>query len=146
MGPGRLHTTPLQVRLVGVPAAARDVRRRIRDWLGGLGWPDDETDDVVLAVHEAVANSVEHGYGGVAAGDVEVTGERIVDGGRQRVRFVVRDEGRWRPPRDPGYRGRGLLVMRGCMADVDVRPGAAGTEVVLVSRPLPVTTAGTGPG
>lgn len=141
MGPGDLDAARLRVRLLGVPATASTVRRRIRAWLDGLDWPEHETDDVVLAVHEAVANSVEHGYRDETAGDVEITGERIVDGDVRRVRVVVRDDGRWRPPRAPGHRGRGIVVMRGCTAGVDVRPGGTGTEVVLISRPVPVTTA-----
>lgn len=134
---------PLRVRLLGVPAAASLVRERLRRWLGDLGWPEPELDDVVLAVHEAVSNSVEHGYGGMDAGEVEILGSRLVDGQTQRARIVVRDEGRWRTPRNPGYRGLGLPVMRGCMAEVQVRPGAAGTEVEMVSRPVPVVRART---
>lgn len=129
---------PLRIRLLGVPAAASLVRERLRRWLGELGWPGPELDDVVLAVHEAVSNSIEHGYGGIDAGDVVVVGTRHLDGETQRARIVVRDDGRWRPPRDPGYRGRGLPVMRGCMSHVDVRPGPGGTEVEMLSRPVPV--------
>lgn len=130
---GRLH-----IRLLGVPAAASVIRGRLRRWLDTLGWPAPELDDVVLAVHEAVTNSVEHGYGGIDAGDVEVVGTRVVDGGSQRARIVVRDDGLWRPPRAPGYRGRGLTVMRGCMAEVELRPGPAGTEVEMLSVPVPI--------
>lgn len=133
----------LHVRLLAVPAAASIVRDRLRAWLAGLGWPEAELDDVVLAVHEAVSNSVEHGYAGTEAGDVDVAGTRTVDGDGQRVRVVVRDEGRWRPPSDPGYRGRGIAVMRGCMADVDLNPGTGGTEVSMVSRPVPTARART---
>ncbi|MDN5748861.1 MAG: ATP-binding protein [Pseudonocardia sp.] len=129
----------LRIRLLGVPAAASLVRERLRRWLDGLGWPEPQLDDVVLAVHEAVTNSVEHGYGGTDAGDVEIVGTRLVDGGMQSARIVVRDAGRWRAPRDPGYRGHGLTVMRACMAQVEVRAGAAGTEVELLSVPVPVT-------
>jgi len=142
--PSGVHGPPpatLHVRLLAVPAAASIVRERLRAWLRGFGWPDAELDDVVLAVHEAVSNSVEHGYAGRDAGDVDVEGTRTVSGDGQRVRVVVRDQGRWRPPGDPGYRGRGIAVMRGCMADVELTPGAGGTEVALVSRPVPATRA-----
>lgn len=123
-GPTPATPTPatLHVRLLAVPAAASIVRERLRARLGGLGRA--ELDDVVLAVHEAVSNSVEHGYAGRAAGEI-----------------VVRDEGRWRPPSDPGFRGRGIAVMRGCMADVDLSPGVGGTEVAMVSRPVPMSVA-----
>ena len=144
-GPTPATPTPatLHVRLLAAPAAASIVRDRLRAWLGGLGWPEAELDDVVLAVHEAVSNSVEHGYAGRDAGEVDIAGTRTVDGTGQRVRVVVRDEGRWRPPSDPGFRGRGIAVMRGCMADVDLSPGAGGTEVEMVSRPVPTTRART---
>jgi anti-sigma regulatory factor (Ser/Thr protein kinase) len=131
----------VRMRLLAVPAAASIVRERLRAWLLGLGWPDAELDDVVLAVHEAVTNSVEHGYAGRDAGEVDVSGARTVGGDGQRVRVVVRDEGRWRPPGDPGYRGRGITVMRGCMAEVDLDPGPDGTAVTMLSRPVPTARA-----
>lgn len=131
----------LHMRLLAVPAAASIVRERLRAWLAGFGWPEAELDDVVLAVHEAVTNSVEHGYAGTDAGEVDVAGIRTLDGDGQRVRVVVRDEGRWRTPTEPGYRGRGIAVMRGCMADVELNPGADGTEVAMVSRPVPASRA-----
>ena len=95
----------------------------------------------MLAVHEAVSNSVEHGYGGREPGEVDVTGVRTVDDDGERVRLLVHDDGRWRRPGDPGYRGRGITVMRGCVAQVRVHPGDDGTEVVLLSRPVPVPRA-----
>lgn len=138
MAPVDRGTSTFRVRLLGVPASASIVRERLRAWLDGFGWSEDDVDDVVLAVHEAVSNSVEHGYRGREPGEVEVTGVRSVDDDGQRVRLLVRDDGRWRPPGDPGYRGRGIAVMRGCVAEVQVQPGDDGTAVVLVSRPVPV--------
>jgi serine/threonine-protein kinase RsbW len=125
-----------EARLVAVPASASIVRDRLRAWLGALGWPDPELDDVVLAVHEAVTNSIEHGYAGVEPGDVVVSGR--VDRGRDGrfVHLVVRDTGRWRTPRDPGFRGRGLPVMRGCMDGVTVRGDRTGTVVEMRSHPV----------
>lgn len=122
-----------EVRLSAVPAAASIVRGRLRDWLEGLGWPEAELDDVVLAVHEAVSNSVEHGYTGVEPGEVSVHGRVAEDRGGRVAHVVVRDGGRWRPPRAPGFRGRGLPVMRGCMAGVEIRTDASGTVVELRS-------------
>lgn len=128
----------VRMRLLAVPAAASLVRERLRGWLGALGWAEADLDDVVLAVHEAVSNSIEHGYAGTEPGEVEVVGARVVDGDVQRARFTVRDDGRWLAPRAPGYRGRGVAVMRGCMAEVTIRPGDGGTEVEMLSRPVPV--------
>jgi anti-sigma regulatory factor (Ser/Thr protein kinase) len=127
------------MRLPAVPAAASLVRERLRGWLGALGWAEADLDDVVLAVHEAVTNSIEHSYAGTEPGEVEILGARLVEGDAQRARFTVRDDGHWLPPRDPGYRGRGVTVMRGCMDEVQIRPGDEGTEVEMLSRPVPMS-------
>jgi len=48
---------------------------------------------------------------------------------------TVRDEGTWRPPnRDPGDRGRGLLIMRQLVDGVVLEEEAKGTTVTLSLR------------
>ena len=47
----------------------------------------------MLAVNEAVANSIEHGYQGRKPGKVRVKGEN--DGAR--VRLKITDKGKWKP-------------------------------------------------
>jgi anti-anti-sigma factor len=63
--------------------------------------------------------------------------------------LVVRDRGRWRPPpADPGFRGRGLSIVRALMHAVDVDEGADGTTVSARYRPGgagPVTVPDIGP-
>lgn len=133
----------IAMRLTAVAPTASIVRERVRRWLGPLGWPAHALDDVVLAVHEAVMNAVDHAYLAMDVGDVEVSGVVLVDRGGARAKVTVRDHGRWRtPPREPGHRGRGLLVMRGCMSEVDIRTGDGGTEVTMISAAVPVTVRG----
>ena len=43
--------------------AAAEVRALLGAWLTTHGWPPAAQEDLVLAVNEAVSNSVEHGYG-----------------------------------------------------------------------------------
>lgn len=133
----------ISMRLTAVAATASIVRGRVRRWLASLGWPASALDDVVLAVHEAVMNAVDHAYLTMDVGDVEVSGVVLTDRGSARAKVTVRDRGRWRPaPREPGYRGRGLLVMHGCMHEVDIRTGDGGTEVTMISAAVPVTVRG----
>ena len=52
--------------------------------------------DIVLAVNEAVANSIEHGYQGRKPGKIRLKGEN--DGARVRSRSPTRARGSPRPP------------------------------------------------
>src|SRR3712207_8132120 len=51
---------------------------------------------------------------------------------RSVLTVTIRDEGTWRPPnRDPGDRGRGLLIMRQLVDGVVLEEEAKGTTVTL---------------
>lgn len=102
------------------------------DWAAAVGLAPETVDDLVLATHEALANVADHAYpdGG---GDAFV--DAVCRGGE--VLVVVRDRGRWRTPAaDPGWRGRGLLIIRGLAEQVDVHHGDLGTTVAM-RWPLP---------
>jgi serine phosphatase RsbU (regulator of sigma subunit)/anti-sigma regulatory factor (Ser/Thr protein kinase) len=105
--------------------ALAGVRQLLRRWLYAHGASEDEIFDITVASQEACANAVEHAYGpGRRTFQIEAT---YAAG---RVRLVIRDEGRWRPPRGT-HRGRGLPLMRALMEHVDVQHTAEGTTVVL---------------
>ncbi|MBV9923324.1 MAG: ATP-binding protein [Pseudonocardia sp.] len=134
-------------RLLLAPAAdltaAATVRTRLAAWLTELGWPPAHRDDLVLAVNEAVSNSIEHGYGlrpgnPGRPGVVEVVAEILTTGGERRVEIAVRDRGTWRtPPRLRDHRRHGIPIMKACAADCVIDGTAYGTTVVLRSRPVP---------
>lgn len=102
------------------------VRAAMRHWLAGLTWPDDPAEDIVLAVHEAVSNAVEHAYpspdhdpdeASNSAGNVvcvravvktdppttawkaHLSATATGRGGDRRVQVSVADHGRWQPDR-----------------------------------------------
>jgi anti-sigma regulatory factor (Ser/Thr protein kinase)/anti-anti-sigma regulatory factor len=123
---------PLRLDLVAVPATLPGVRRRLGAWLTGLGMGEQDRVGVMVAVGEACANAAEHAYQGSEAGPMIVDAHVDVDGV---LTVVVRDEGTWRPPdRDPGDRGRGLLIMRQLVDTVVFEEGARGTTVTLSMR------------
>jgi anti-anti-sigma factor len=123
---------PLQLDLVAVPAALPGVRRRLGAWLGGLGMGEQDRVGVMVAVGEACANAAEHAYRGSEPGPMSVAAHVDVDGV---LTVVVRDEGTWRPPdRDPGDRGRGLLIMRQLVDTVVFEEEPQGTTVTLSLR------------
>jgi serine/threonine-protein kinase RsbW len=126
-------------------SAIAGVRRQVDAWLRQLGWPAEGAQDIVLAVYEALANVVDHAYSsdhGPAQRQGRLYVWHALDGssGERHVVATVTDHGRWKPPPDaladgePSLRGRGLLMMRACMAQVDLLPGAEGTTVILTSR------------
>ncbi|WP_424186259.1 ATP-binding protein [Actinokineospora sp. G85] len=109
------------------------VRRCLGGWLGAQGVAHGLATDVLLAVDEAMANSVEHGYRDTEGGHVRVTATI----GGPHLTVTVADHGCWRPPRfDPAaHRGRGLDIMR-ALADTVTVDTTDGTTVTLV-LPLP---------
>jgi anti-sigma regulatory factor (Ser/Thr protein kinase) len=117
------------LRLPAEPPVLASMRRTLRQWLGALGAEEIETYDVLVAVTEAAANAIEHAYGPIdAAFDVEV---EVSDDGE--VSVVVRDQGRWRPPRGHN-RGRGTLLMQELMDHFEVTTSEEGTEVRMRRR------------
>jgi anti-sigma regulatory factor (Ser/Thr protein kinase) len=122
-------------------------RERFERWLRGLRWPNGQGEDLVLALSEAVSNSIEHGYRMHAGqvrpaldlGPVEVSAEVLVEeGGRRRIALTVRDHGRWREPVGPArFRGHGLSIMRACADHFSIDGTATGTTLTLITRAAP---------
>ncbi|WP_369258894.1 SpoIIE family protein phosphatase [Geodermatophilus amargosae] len=122
---------PLRLDLLAVPASLPAVRRRLSAWLIALGMGEQDRVGVMVAVGEACANAAEHAYRDTEPGPMRVTAAVDVDGV---LTVTVHDEGTWRPPgRDPGDRGRGLLIMRQLVDGMVVR-GEHGTTVTLRTR------------
>jgi len=84
------------------------LRERLRGWLDVNGVSEDVGRGVVLAVSEAGANAVEHGYCCDGTGLVSVRARR--DGAE--LDITVRDEGEWRASGRETDRGRGLAIIR----------------------------------
>jgi serine phosphatase RsbU (regulator of sigma subunit)/anti-sigma regulatory factor (Ser/Thr protein kinase) len=114
-----------------VDARARSltmIRRAVSRWLEDLGVPVAVSKEIVMAVHEASANVVEHAYG-PAGGTLTITARHEDD----RVEVRVRDSGAWRGS-TRGDRGNGLRLMRGLMDEVLVDTSEAGTVTLLRRR------------
>jgi anti-sigma regulatory factor (Ser/Thr protein kinase) len=114
----------LSLRLPAEPGVLSSLRRTLRQWLEGLGAEEEDVYDVLVAVTEAAANAVEHAYGPVDA-TFSIEARALSD---QEMEVVVRDSGRWRPPRGHN-RGRGTLLMQELMDHFEVVTSEAGTEV-----------------
>jgi serine/threonine-protein kinase RsbW len=106
------------------PEELASLRKQLRSWLGSLGCPAEVSGDIVLAVSEAAANSIEHGAAPDGRG-ISVAGR--ADNGT--ISVVIRDHGRWKVPGRSSNRGRGLPIMRELMDTVFVESAEDGTVV-----------------
>jgi anti-anti-sigma factor len=127
---------PLVLAVPASPAQLTEVRHRLGRWLMSLQLTEDDLVAVELSVIEAVTNSIEHAYQG-ADGTVHI--EASLDD-RGRIQMIVSDTGVWKPPDDePGFRGRGLLMMRESMDEMRLSSTSKGTVVdmaKIVRRPV----------
>ncbi|MCZ7590102.1 MAG: SpoIIE family protein phosphatase [Gaiella sp.] len=98
------------------PVELAGLRERLRGWLEESGVPEDVERGVVLAVSEAAANAVEHGYH--CDGDGLVTVMARHAGGS--LELTVRDEGTWREGPRTTDRGRGLEIIRALVEELTI--------------------------
>jgi anti-anti-sigma factor len=131
---------PLVLKIPANAEQLTEVRRRLGRWLADLRLTEDDLVAVELSVIEAVTNSIEHAYGG-ADGIVHVEAS-LDDLGR--IQMTVSDTGVWKPPDgEPGFRGRGLLMMRESMDQMRLSHTSKGTVVDMakvVRRPVRAVT------
>ena len=88
--------TALELQVQADARAPGRVRAELRRWLAEHEWPEEEGEDLVLAVSEAVSNSAEHAY----STERSAAGARRLGGGRRhgaaRCRPAPRQGGRRR--------------------------------------------------
>lgn len=120
--------------IVGGAASLRPGAVRAADAACHLGVPSDRHHDVQLAVHECVANALEHGHGGDGRPPIEIGIDiEVARGDGDTVTVRVRDDGAgagWTREGDPD-RGRGRTLVRRLVDEVTEHSGPAGTTVTL---------------
>jgi serine phosphatase RsbU (regulator of sigma subunit)/anti-sigma regulatory factor (Ser/Thr protein kinase) len=126
------------------PDQLEAIRSDLRGWLRDLLVTDEDETALTLAVSEAAANSIEHGFGSGASGTVRVQANLTTRGD---ALLVVADDGGWRPPiTKAGTRGRGLAMVAEAVDDFTIDAEPTGTVVRMrrrLHRPIGLV-AGTG--
>ncbi len=110
--PRRLSVTSETANIARVRAAVEEAARRI-------GFREPDATAVVLAIDEAVANVIQHGYQGCPGQPIEITIEPVSRDGRPGLQVTICDCGRQVDP--DGIVGRDLQ---------DIRPGGLGTHIM----------------
>ncbi|GLW86501.1 ATP-binding protein [Actinokineospora globicatena] len=108
-----MSTVSLRIESTACAKAVAEIRSAIRTWLASRRIAGEAAEEILLAVSEAVTNSVEHAYPAAPPGLVIVSAEIV----GADVLVVVADHGQWREPVAPeaeavGIRGRGLTILR----------------------------------
>ncbi|MEB3369259.1 ATP-binding protein [Saccharopolyspora mangrovi] len=127
-GPGSNSGDVGDLRRHGVPASAGNLpvlRDEVDEWARAAGLGGEIAESLALATYEAMANAVEHAYGG-AAGFLDVDAVRSAAA----IEVTVTDHGAWRPPHesDP-QRKRGLPLIERLADEAVVTSGEHGTRV-----------------
>jgi serine/threonine-protein kinase RsbW len=132
------------IELPATPEILPGLRRRLRAWLAHHGLAE-AAGEIVLAVSEALNNSIEHAY--AEPGGIVRLAMSVDDG---LLRVEVADRGRWQEPQPSDERGRGIMLMRSMMDNVEIDSDADGTRTRLARRaggsreepsPAPLTAA-----
>jgi anti-sigma regulatory factor (Ser/Thr protein kinase) len=122
----RHELVPLRIESDATADKLAGIRRRLAGWLRAADVPDELAADIVLVVNEACSNSVEHAYRGHSVGTMLLE----VDAVEGEVHARIRDWGSWKKPAvNPGYGGRGLILIRAISDSVELDCTPAGTTI-----------------
>ncbi|GAA2993009.1 SpoIIE family protein phosphatase [Actinokineospora diospyrosa] len=129
------HPAPLELTFPADAGQLAPARRTLGTWLERYGVPAPTTQDILVAVGEACANAIEHGYHDTEPASVHLRAEATVHD----LHLTITDTGHWRQP-DPArnpHRGRGIALMRAFMHHVAITHTPTGTTVEMRTRVFP---------
>jgi len=113
------HGSVMKIAIRSDPSEVCGARSAAERFAEQQGFGREQAGQIGLALNEALANVITHGYGGESGQRIIVTMEPGEDDGRRGLKVVVRDFGRQVDP--AGIKGR----------DLDqVRPGGLGVHIM----------------
>lgn len=122
---------PFKVTLAADAALLFDFRRSLRDWLRASALTDEGRQAVVLAVHEAVANGIDHGTrGSPVLVEARAEGADVIVDVTTAGSWVEHEADRCLDPR-----GRGFPLMCGLTDGLEVLAGGGSVTVRLRVAP-----------
>ena len=123
---GPLPTTGYHRRFPALSGELVELRASLRRWLDeqAIGLPKQQA--LLLAIHEACVNAVEHAYHLSEPGDVEVA---MMHDASDELSVEVRDFGRFQAHGSQDDRGRGTALMRELTTDFQRETTESGTVV-----------------
>jgi anti-sigma regulatory factor (Ser/Thr protein kinase) len=110
---------PTRLCIRSDPGDLPKVREAVRTVAGEVGFDEESVARIVLAIDEALANVIKHGYEGRPNQPVEVCLARVRENGIAGLKLEIRDFGRQVDPQE--ICGRDLK---------EVRPGGLGVHII----------------
>ncbi len=120
----------LRLNCRATPQAAKPIRHAVAAFLAVFDLDPDFSDDVLTAVGEALANTIEHAYAGQDPSDIELLAEYA---DRRVLRVDVVDHGRFIERARQPNRGFGMRIVRAIANDVRIDTNG-GTRVHMEFR------------
>jgi stage II sporulation protein AB (anti-sigma F factor) len=130
------HPRPLRLELEAIPASVTEARKRTAEYARGVG---AEAEGVELAVAEAVANAVVHGFTDRPHGTVRLVAEQ--EGASLIVRVTDNGSG-MRPNPDRGGLGLGLALIGQLTSAFSVTAPEGGGTSLRMAFPIGATPGG----
>jgi serine/threonine-protein kinase RsbW len=111
---------PIKITIISNPAYIRVVRTAAEAFGGRNGFTREQSDQIGLAVNEALANVIEHGYQGNMSKVINITLDMVEDGpGQPAIQIIIRDFGQQVDP--DCIKSRELS---------EIRPGGLGVHII----------------
>ena len=116
-----LSANKVEIRLTADPSCLCIVRSAVQKAAETAGFAQPEVDAIILAMEEALANTIRHGYGGPCKQPIVVTLRKIPPGEKEAagLEIIVRDFGQQVDPQE--IKSRHLD---------DIRPGGLGVHII----------------
>ncbi len=122
---------PFAVVVAATPANVTKSRHEFARWMRAFALAKPRTDEILLAVTEAVTNAIEHGSGCDGSKFVSIRAS-LHD---QSMTATVSDSGHWissaPEPAVHIHRGRGLILIDAFADNVDIVRAADGTRITM---------------
>ena len=105
------------------PGLLRNLRHILARQLQKIGLPEEHSNALIVATHEAVANAIQHSP---PTAHVDVKAELE----ERTITVEVTNQAPWQPSQPCSYeRGRGLALISALMTDVDIQTDAERTTL-----------------
>jgi len=135
-------TCSCHVQIRSDPSKLAEVRPRVSEVAESAWFDEKEVSEIILAVDEALANVIRHGYGGPCEKPIDILVARSASDLQEALTVSIRDYGKQfdpgsicgRPLDEVRRGGLGLHIMKAVMDEVNYAPADGGGMVLNMTK------------